>query len=121
MSQTGEFNKFKDEACSYPVSEGYFLKSKCYFLKYNTEEDKYKIRNKGVNNYINIKEIKQQDFESAVNNKTVIKKNNKIIMSKKLQNYTINNNKIALTSFNDKYYLYDSINGYSFGHFRITK
>ena len=46
--------------------------------------------------------------EQPSNDNETVKKNNKRICSNKLQNYTINNEKIALSSFNDKYHFVQS-------------
>ena len=64
MKNTGKFNCFKDEANKKPVTEAYCLKSKCYYLNYYNCE-KGKIRNKGVNNYINNNEINIKNFENT--------------------------------------------------------
>lgn len=121
MKNTGKFYCFKDEACSYAVKTGYFLKSKCYFIKYDCSKDYYKIRNKGVNNHINKTEIKEINYKEAIHENKTVKKDNKRICSKKMVNYTINQNKMALNAFNDKYYqLKNGIDGLSFGHYKIN-
>jgi len=100
---TKVIGKMKDENKNGVISEGIFLKSKCYYVKSNDSKE--------------IKKNKYDNYKSALNSNYTLNKNNVGIRSIKHNIYTMTQNKTCLTSLCDKVYLLDDgVNSLSYGH-----
>ena len=112
---TKVIGKMKDENKNGVISEGIFLKSKCYYVKSNDCKEIKK--NKGINKCIVKDELKYDNYKSALNSNYTLNKNNVGIHSIKHNIYTMTQNKTCLTSLCDKVYLLDDgVSSLSYGH-----
>ncbi len=109
--------KMKDEITNGIITEGFFLKSKCYYVK-STDIKKLEIKkNKGTNKCIVKDELKYNDYKDALKADFKLEKDNICIRSIDHDIFTLNQKKTCQTSLCDKVYLLDNgINSLSYGH-----
>jgi hypothetical protein len=112
--------KFKDELGSEIMSEFVGLKSKVYsFIK---EDGKYKNTLKGINRSVAKKHIHFNDYKNALFSGASTRHEVTRVVSKKHEHemYTIKQNKISLSSYDDRrYILDDGITTLAYGHYKI--
>jgi len=123
--ETGEYIvpeivELRSKMYSYPICKAY-KKDRIKLVKLMSVQPKLKKSEKGVPYHIS----KKHDFElwkQILNNETESFANFNMIKSDKLDIYTINQTKIALSNFDDKRYILDD--GYStlaHGHYLISQ
>ena len=111
--------KFKDESNGHIISEFIGLRSKCYSYILDGEEHK---KGKGVKRCVLKNSISHDDYKNTLFNleDKIITQNG--IRSYKHQLFTVSNNKIGLSRFDDKcYILDDKINTLTLGHYKISE
>ena len=111
--------KFKDKACDVPITEFVVgLKSKMYsYIKNNEKSGKTA---KGIKKNVIKNNIKHEDYKNTLINNEQMHHKMKTIRSQRhhLGSYEIN--KVLLSCFNDKCYIYDNgTSSYDYGHYRI--
>lgn len=113
--------KFKDELCGKIMSEFVGLKSKMY--SYKKDDDTFSKVGKGVKKSVLKKDITFQNYKETIFDEKKFCNTHKMnnIVSRNHQVFSIEVNKITLTSMDDKRYYLDSINSLGHGHFRISK
>jgi hypothetical protein len=110
--------KFKDESCTHVIREFVGLRPKMY--SFTSEATEKKVC-KGVKRYVIKKHITFDEYKQCLMNSTQTSKEMNTIRSSKHELSSISINKIALSSFDNKRYLLDSINSLSYGHYLICK
>ena len=109
--------KFKDETAGAQINEFVGLRSKLYCYSFNSEEIK---KAKGISKTVINKNIRMDEYKRTLFNKEIINKKMIILQSKKHDMDTVEINKIALSSDDDKrYILPDNIHTLALGHYRI--
>ena len=95
--------KFKDETNSLVIKEFIALSPKSYAYSYQTVEERTdtSTKLKGVSRTVVKKEIKLEDHLETLRNNRLLKNDVVSIRSMNHQLYTLNQQKIALTSFYD--------------------
>ena len=107
--------KMKDENAHGIISEGIFLKSKCYYVK--SSDNKEIKKNKGTNKSVVKDELKYNNYLDALQADYKLDKTNIGIRSINHNIYTVTQNKTCLTSLCDKVYLFDDgVSSLSYGH-----
>ena len=113
--------KFKDESHSLPIKEFIGLRSKMYSCLYEGGHEIKKA--KGINRSVVKNTLLHQDYKSILNQddeeRKTIYVEQKNIISKKQQIYTIKSTKISLAPFDDKRYLLDNVRTLPHGHYSI--
>ena len=111
--------KFKDEAKGVQITEFVGLKSKLY--SYTTEKGESK-KAKGVSKSVVKNTIKFSDYKKCIedDSHTLSVKINSI-RSYKHKIYSILQNKVALSSYDDKRYYLNSIDSLSYGHYKTRQ
>ena len=111
--------KFKDEACSIPITEFIGLRSKMYsYIKDNNKGGKTA---KGIKKNIINKNIKHTDYKNVLLENRQIQHTMKTIRSSKHQLGSYEINKISLSCFDDKrYILTNGIESLAYGHYYIS-
>ena len=110
--------KFKDEAAGVPICEFVGLRSKMYsYIKDNQKGGKTA---KGINKNVIKKDIQHENYkETLFNNKQMYQKM-KTIRSESHQLGSYEINKVSLSCFDDKRYIYeDGKTSYAYGHHSI--
>ena len=118
IGRTKVIGKFKDEVSGIPINEFTGLRSKMY--SYLKDTDECSKTAKGIKKNIIKKDIKHENYKDVLfNNKQVYHKMKKIGSQRhQLGSYEIN--KISLSCFDDKRYLYDNgIHSYAYGGYEI--
>lgn len=109
---------FKSELNEVVISEFVGLRSKMYCVKAGGVEKKKKA--KGIKSCVVKKNITFEDYIDCIKNNCSIQKNQNTFRSKNHEIYTIRQQKIALSPFDDKRYILDNnINTLPWGHFNI--
>ena len=113
--------KFKDELNGVSMLEFVGLKAKMYSLKYKEGERSVESkRAKGVKKCVVKKKISHGDYKNCLFENNNIYRAAKSIRSYNHRIYTINQNKKALSSFDDKrYILDDGVSTLPHGHYKI--
>ena len=112
--------KFKDENTGGIITNGLFIKSKCYYVK-STDNKEIK-KNKGVNKHIVKKELFKENYENSLKFDYQLNKTNIGFRSMDHNIYTVTQNKTCLNSLCDKVYILDDgITSYSYGHKNIAE
>jgi hypothetical protein len=116
--------KIKDEKCGRIIKSFASPKAKMLSLEIlNSDDDTIENhkRAKGIKKYVINKSLSHEHFKNVVLSKllTYAKMNTFRSKSHHLGSYQIN--KVGLHSFDDKRYLYDSINSLSYGHYKINQ
>lgn len=110
---------FKDELKGEPMTKLVGLRSKMYCVQSNHDVDKMK-KAKGVKKYVLENQITFKNYYDCLMNNTSISKTQNTFRSKLHNMYTIRQNKVALSPFDDKrYILPNNINTMAWGHYRI--
>ena len=111
--------KFKDEACSIPITEFIGLRSKMYsYIKDNNKGGKTA---KGIKKNIINNNIKHTDYKNVLLENRQIQHTMKTIRSSKHQLGSYEINKISLSCFDDKrYILTNGIESLAYGHYYIS-
>lgn len=127
---------FKDELNSHIMTEFVGLRSKMYSLKagevkkikdLNGVERLHKAKGvekmkkaKGVKGYVLKKQIAFDDYVDCIHNNSVIVKNQNTIRSKKHNVYSIRQQKVALSPFDNKRFILENgIDTLPWGHYKI--
>ena len=113
---------FKDEAQGIPIVEFCGIRSKMYsYLLADLTTNK---TGKGIKKIALKNRITHEDYKRCLFGNRLEDKKQHIdffsIRSKNHQICTIQINKSSLNVFDDKRYIYDGINSYSYGHWRIN-
>ena len=99
-------SKFKDEACGVLIVEFIGLKSKIYsYIKDNEKGGKTA---KGIKKNVIKNNIKHGDYKNVLLNKEQLHHKMKTIRSQKHQLGSYEINKVSLSCFDDKRYIYDN-------------
>ena len=98
--------KFKDEACGVPITEFVGLKSKMY--SYVKDNKKGGRTAKGIKMSVIKNNIKQEDYKNVLLNNEQLHHKMKTIRSQKHQLGSYEINKVSLSCFDDKHYIYDN-------------
>ena len=125
----GEFNdntnkkvigKMKMEYPNNAIVEFIGLRSKMYSIKLNdSKEDK---KAKGVKKYVIKKNLKHEMYSSILESGRNIHCKMMMIRSMKHQLYTIEQNKVSLSAYDDKRYIQnDGISSFAYGHWKISQ
>ncbi|XP_052765064.1 uncharacterized protein LOC128206548 [Mya arenaria] len=109
--------KMKDETNGQPISEFVGLRSKMYSFLCNDKEEK---RAKGVAKVSVKKELKHEHYKNTLFNETSMISSMTALRSHQHELYGETIQKRALSAFDDKRYLTDSVNSYAYGHYKIT-
>lgn len=97
------------------ISEAFFLKPKQYALKFLSKVEKKKC--KGIKKVVVKKQIKFENYMDCLKNCTIVKKTQNCIRSKNHKLYTLKEEKIALSSEDDKrFQIKDSYDTLPYGH-----
>ena len=113
--------KFKDEFNGKIITEFVGLRSKLYSLTAEGEKKEKKVA-KGVKRCVINNELKFSDYKDVLNNKTKLNKDMNFIKSKLHKVNTIKVNKICLSCFDNKRFIFDDgITSYAFGHYKICE
>jgi len=125
----GEFNdntnkkvigKMKMEYPNNAIVEFIGLRSKMYSIKLNdSKEDK---KAKGVKKYVIKKNLKHEMYSNILESGRNIHCKMMMIRSMKHQLYTIEQNKVSLSAYDDKRYIQnDGISSFAYGHWKISQ
>ena len=110
--------KFKDEATGKPIIEFVGLKSKMYF--YRTESKNNKTP-KGVKKNIIKRDLDHSDYLDCLQNNSMMRHKMKGIRPDHHQISSYEFNKISLSCYDDKRYIHnDGISSYAYGHYKIN-
>ena len=110
--------KFKDEACGVPITEFVGLKSKMY--SYVKDNEKGGKTAKGIKKNVIKNNIKHEDYKSVLLNNEQLHHKMETIRSQKHQLSSYEINKVSLSCFDDKRYIFgDGISSYAYGHYKI--
>jgi hypothetical protein len=113
--------KFKDEAGSKIITEFVGLRSKLYSYQIQDDIEDHK-RCKGVKKSCVKHELSHNDYKDVLLNEKQKKCSFNILQSKKHIIHSVNiKDKIALSCFDDKRYLYNYKDSLAFGHYKIPK
>lgn len=111
--------KFKDEANGKPISEFIGLRAKMYSYIIDNDKNEHK-KCKGIKKCNVSKNINHNMYKDALFNAKIYYEKQCLIKSEKHVLTSIEQNKISLSSFDDKRYtLSDSITTMTFGHYKI--
>jgi hypothetical protein len=123
----GEFNdntnkkvigKMKMEYPDNVIREFIGLKSKMYSIKLDNDKESKKA--KGVKKYVINKDLKHKHYDNILMSGTTMYSKMKLIRSMKHRLYTLEQNKISLSAYDDKRYIRDDgISSSAYGHHMI--
>jgi len=108
--------KFKDETLGKPIKEFVGLRAKCYSIL--QDNDKQKNTSKGTSQCVKNKYLKHEKYLNVLQLQTQEHNIQRGFRTDKHQIYTVESNKISLSSYDNKRYLLE--NGFSsraFGHY----
>ena len=109
--------KFKDEACGIPITEFVGLRSKMYsYIKDNYKGGKTA---KGIKKNIIKNNIKHTDYKNVLLENKQMQHTMKTIRSSKHQLGSYEINKVSLSCFDDKRYIYNGIQSLAYGNYKI--
>ena len=110
--------KFKGEVCGVPITELVGLKSKMY--SYVKDNEKGGKTAKGIKKNVIKNNIKHEYYKSVLLNNEQLHHKMKTIRSQKHQLSSYEINKVLLSCFDDKCYIFgDGISSYAYGHYKI--
>ena len=113
-----ELGKFKSETGSDIITEFVGIRSKMYCMK--TQSNSTIAKQKGVPTNKQVRDI--NEYKDVLFNDKQTEVNFNRIGSKKMDIYTINQDKKALKNFDDKSYIMnDGINTMAYGHYKLIK
>ena len=111
--------KFKDETAGVPIDDFIGLKSKMYSVSLDNGKNSKKA--KGVKKNIIRKDISHQHYHDVLNESKILHHQMKTIRSDCHQISSYQINKISLSPFDDKRYIWsDGISSYAYGNLNIT-
>ena len=111
--------KFKDETAGVPIDDFIGLKSKMYSVSLDSGKNSKKA--KGVKKNVIRKGISHQDYLDVLNESKILHHQMKTIRSDCHQISSYEINKISLSPFDDKRYIWsDGISSYTHGNLNIT-
>ena len=111
---------FKDETCGVPIVEFVGLRSKMYSIL--LADGSSKNTAKGIQQHFSKTNLKHELYRKCLEEEVQTQAQYNSIRSFKHQLYTIHQNKIALSSYDDKRYLLkDSYDTLAYGHYLIPK
>ena len=111
--------KMKDELNGSIMSEFIGLRSKMYSIKDGNQQEMKKA--KGVRKNVIKNEIKHNDYKNVLLESSKMHHINKGIRSQNHQLFSIKQNKVSLSAYDDKrYILDDGISTYAYGHYKIS-
>jgi hypothetical protein len=106
--------KFKDETPTGTITDFIGVRSKCYTIR----TDKKIIKKlKGISKTVVQKNIELEDYKNCVLNNTEIYRNINAIRTKNLTNYSLSQNKLALSNKDDKR-VWNGTTSLAYGHWR---
>src|SRR5207244_6110233 len=109
--------KFKPEYANSNIREFIGLRSKMYSIKLDDENEEKKA--KGIVKSVIRKNLKHEMYKKILITSGNMYSRMKVIRSQKHRVYTMDQNKISLSAYDDKRYLLeDGINSLAYGHFR---
>ena len=109
--------KWKDETNGKPIAEFVGLRSKMYsFVCDGGREEK---RAKGIDKVTVKKELKHAFYRTVVFEETSMISSMTSLRSHKHELFGEKVQKMGLSAFDDKRYLVDAVNSYSYGHYKI--
>ena len=110
--------KFKDEACGIPITEFIGLKSKMY--SYVKDNEKGGRTAKGIKKNVIKNNIRHEDYKNTLIYNEQMHHKMKTIRSQRHQLGSYEINKVSLSCFDDKCYIYDNgTSSYAYGHYKI--
>lgn len=112
---------FKDELNGKIMIEFVGLRAKCYALR--TIDDETMKKSKGVKKNVLKRKIEFEDYVTCIKKKCEIKQKQNTIRSINHNVYSIRQEKIALSPFDDKRYIIepDGVNTLAWGHYAIDE
>ena len=111
--------KFKDETAGVPIDDFIGLKRKMYSVSLDNGKNSKKA--KGVKKHVIRKDISHQDYQDVLNESKILHHQMKTIRSDCHQISSYQINKISLSPFDDKRYIWsDGISSYAYGNLNIT-
>ena len=111
---------FKDETCGVPIAEFVGLRSKMYSIL--LADGSSKNTAKGVQQHFSKTNLKHELYKKCLDEQVQTQAQYNSIRSFKHQLYTIHENRIGLSSYEDKRYLLkDSHDTLAYGHYLIPK
>lgn len=118
MKNAKILGKMKDETASVPIREFVGLRSKVYSFVVNSQEEK---KAKGVSKPTIQKDLSYDMYKQTLMDETQMISTMSSIRSHSHQLYVEKLNKYCLSSYDDKRYLYNNLESYSYGDYRIKK
>ena len=110
--------KFKDEACGVPIVE--FIGLKCKMYSYVKDNEKGGRTAEGIKKCVIKNSIKHEDYKNVLLINEQLHHKMKTIRSQKHQLGSYEINKVSLSCFDDKRYIYNNgISSYAYGHYKI--
>jgi len=106
--------KFKDETPNGTITDFIGVRSKCYTIKTNKKIIK---KLKGISKAV-VQKKEFEDYKNCVLNNAEIYRNINAIRTKNLTNYSLSQNKLALSNKDDKRH-WNGTTSYAYGHWRI--
>ena len=106
--------KFKDETPQATIDTFIGVRSKCYTIR--TDEKTIK-KLKGVSKVVVQKKIELEDYKNCVQNNAEIYREIKAIRTKGMTNYSLSQNKLALSNKDDKR-VWEGTTSLAYGHWR---
>ena len=111
--------KMKNEYPDQQIKKFIGLRSKCYCLEVEEDEEK---RAKGVKKSVIKKELSLQDYENCLEKQEAVYRDITLLRSQKQTIYTIQQRKLALSSLDDKRYIIPGkFETLPWGHYKIPK
>jgi hypothetical protein len=111
--------KMKDESNGVPPTEFIGLRSKMYSLLCDSKEKKTA---KGISKSVIQSHLSHNDYKKSLFEKLVYINSMQLIRSENHKMYTVSQNKISLSPFDDKrYILGNGINTLAYGHYTLNK
>lgn len=118
VAKEGKLGFFKCETGGIPILEVVALRAKMYSVLLVTDEQI--VRAKGVKKSILKRHLLHRTYLDALFYAVVISHEQALICSKRQCMYTMKNTKKCLVPFDDKRYLYDTIDSYPYGSCEYT-
>ena len=111
--------KMKIEYPNNVIREFIGLKSKMYSIKFNDNDEEKKA--KGIKKYVIKKDLKHDYYNEILTSGKNMYSKMMMIRSMKHHLYTLEQNKISLSAYDDKRWINDDgISSYAYGHYRIA-
>ena len=111
--------KFKDEMKGRLIEEFVGLRAKMYSIK--TSDGETKKTAKGILKVVTENVITHENYKECLLNRFQMRHDQTRIIQEKHQLFTATQNKISLSPFNDKKYIFKDLTTLSFGHYKIKE